>query len=108
MEIFAPVNSYHLDNYKNRQVKVLDFSSGKERQPETRYALYFDLPVQVQILVFRIRIHVNEPGHTAKNQRHDQRLLRQYRMLRREKYSQIDSQIRRRENGTDYWRRHHI
>ena len=42
MEIFAPVNSYHLDNYKNRQVKVLDFSSGKERQPEARYALYYE------------------------------------------------------------------
>jgi len=42
MEIFAPVNSYHLDNYKNRQVKVRDFSSGKESQPETRYALYYE------------------------------------------------------------------
>lgn len=42
MEIFAPVNSYRLDNYKNRQVKVLDYSSGKERQPETRYALYYE------------------------------------------------------------------
>ena len=42
MEIFAPINSYHLDNYKNRQVKVLDFSSGKEKQPEARYVLYYE------------------------------------------------------------------
>lgn len=42
MEIFAPLNSYHLDNYKNRQVKVLDYSSGKEQKPETRYALYYE------------------------------------------------------------------
>lgn len=42
MEIFAPVNSYHLDNYKNRQVKVVDYSSGKARQPEARYAFYYE------------------------------------------------------------------
>lgn len=42
MEIFAPVNSYHLDNYKNRQVKVVDYSSGREKQPEARYAFYYE------------------------------------------------------------------
>lgn len=42
IEVFAPVNSYHLDNYKNRQVKVVDYSSGKEQQPEVRYAFYYD------------------------------------------------------------------
>lgn len=42
IEIFAPVNSYHLDNYKNRQVKVTDYSSGKEKQPEVRYAFYYE------------------------------------------------------------------
>lgn len=42
MEVFAPVNSYHLDNYKNRQVKVVDYSSGKEKQPEARYAFFYD------------------------------------------------------------------
>lgn len=42
MEIFAPLNSYHLDNYKNRQVKVTDYSSGKEKQPEARYAFYYE------------------------------------------------------------------
>ena len=42
LEIFAPINSYHLDNYKNRQVKVLDFSTGKAKQPEARYAFYYE------------------------------------------------------------------
>lgn len=42
MEIFAPINSYHLDNYKNRQVKTVDYSSGKEKQPEARYAFYYE------------------------------------------------------------------
>lgn len=42
MEVFAPINSYHLDNYKNRQVKVSDYSSGKEKQPEARYAFYYE------------------------------------------------------------------
>lgn len=42
MEIFAPINSYHLDNYKNRQVKNVDYSSGKEKQPEARYAFYYE------------------------------------------------------------------
>lgn len=42
MEILAPLNSYHLDNYKNRQVKVIDYSSGKAKQPEVRYAFYYD------------------------------------------------------------------
>ena len=28
MEIFAPINSWHLDNMKNRQLKVTDYSSG--------------------------------------------------------------------------------
>lgn len=42
MEIFAPLNSYHLDNYKNRQVKVTDYSSGREKQPEARYAFFYE------------------------------------------------------------------
>lgn len=42
MEIFAPIKSYHLDNYKNRQGKVLDFSTRKEEQPDTRYVMYYD------------------------------------------------------------------
>ena len=42
MEIFAPVFSYHLDNYKNRQVKVKDYSVGEALQPDGRYAMYYE------------------------------------------------------------------
>lgn len=42
MEILAPLKSYHLDSYKNRTAKVSDYSSGVERQPEKRYAMYYD------------------------------------------------------------------
>ncbi len=40
MEILAPVKSYHLDGYRNRQVKVRDYSVGEERKPDLRYAMY--------------------------------------------------------------------
>ncbi len=42
MEVLAPVKSYHLDDYKNRNVKVLDYSIGVEEQPDLRYALYYE------------------------------------------------------------------
>ncbi len=42
IEIFAPVKSYHLDNYKNRTVKVKDYSIGQELQPDLRYAMYYE------------------------------------------------------------------
>lgn len=42
MEIMAPFKSYHLDNYKNRQDKVADYSSGEEKQPDVRYVFYYD------------------------------------------------------------------
>ena len=42
MEVLAPIKSYHLDNYKNRNVKVLDYSIGVEEQPDLRYALYYE------------------------------------------------------------------
>lgn len=42
MEIVAPFHSYHLDNYKNRQVKVRDFSIGQELKPDLRYAIYYE------------------------------------------------------------------
>ena len=42
MEIFAPVNSWHLDNYKNRQFKTTDYSSGVARQPDRRYAMIYN------------------------------------------------------------------
>lgn len=42
MEIMAPLNSYQLDSYKNRNVKIVDYSSGEEKQPDLRYAFYYD------------------------------------------------------------------
>lgn len=42
MEILAPINSYHLDNYKNRTVKVKDLSIGEELKPDLRYAMYYE------------------------------------------------------------------
>lgn len=42
MEILAPVKSWHLDNYKNRQDKTVDYSSGEEKQPDPRYVFYYD------------------------------------------------------------------
>lgn len=42
MEILAPIKSYHLDNFKNRDVKVKDFSIGEELKPDKRYALYYE------------------------------------------------------------------
>ena len=41
MEVFAPVYSYHLDNFKNRQVKEKDYSIGEVLQPDGRYAMYY-------------------------------------------------------------------
>lgn len=42
IEIFAPIKSYHLDNYRNRTAKVLDYSVGEELQPDRRYAMYYE------------------------------------------------------------------
>lgn len=42
MEIFAPVRSYHLDNFRNRQTKDKDYSIGYEEQPDLRYAMYYE------------------------------------------------------------------
>lgn len=42
MEILAPVNSWHLDNYKNRADKTVDYSSGEEKQPDHRFVFYYD------------------------------------------------------------------
>lgn len=42
MEIVAPLKSWHLDNYKNRSDKTVDYSSGEQRQPDTRYVFYYD------------------------------------------------------------------
>ena len=42
MEVFAPVYSYHLDNFKNRNVKEKDYSIGEVLQPDGRYAMYYE------------------------------------------------------------------
>ena len=42
MEILAPMNSYHLDDYRRREVKAKDYSSGEVPQPDTRYAMYYE------------------------------------------------------------------
>lgn len=41
MEILAPLKSYQLDSYKNRDVKVKDYSIKEELKPDLRYALYY-------------------------------------------------------------------
>ena len=42
IEIMAPIKSYHLDGYKNRQWKEVDLSSRVENQPDTRYVFFYD------------------------------------------------------------------
>jgi hypothetical protein len=47
MEILAPINSWHLDDYKNRNVKTVDYSIGQELQPDLRYAMYYEGGIKV-------------------------------------------------------------
>lgn len=42
VEIFAPIKSYRLDNYKNRQTKDKDYSIGVEEKPDRRYVFYYE------------------------------------------------------------------
>ncbi|MBO5056138.1 MAG: hypothetical protein J6C64_07285 [Lachnospiraceae bacterium] len=42
MEIVAPIKSWHLDNYKNRSDKEVDYSSGVENQPDRRFIFFYD------------------------------------------------------------------
>ena len=42
MEVLAPINSYHLDDYKNKNYKTVDYSSGVAGQPDKRYVMYFN------------------------------------------------------------------
>ena len=42
MEVLAPIHSYHLDAYKNKNYKTLDYSSGVASEPDTRYVMYFN------------------------------------------------------------------
>lgn len=47
MEIFAPVNSWHLDPYRNRQVKEIDFAQAQTEQPDNRYVMYYEGNIRV-------------------------------------------------------------
>ena len=47
IEILAPVNSWHLDEYKNRQLKQKDYSIGYEAQPDQRYVLIYNNEARV-------------------------------------------------------------
>jgi hypothetical protein len=43
VEILAPFKSYHLDNYRNRNVnKTKDYSIGEELQPDRRFIMYYE------------------------------------------------------------------
>jgi hypothetical protein len=42
VEIMAPINSYHLDNYRNRTVKTVDISDKEVGPPDRRYAIYYE------------------------------------------------------------------
>lgn len=42
IEIMAPIKSHHLDSYKNRNYKAVDYSSWEEKQPDIRYVFYYD------------------------------------------------------------------
>ena len=38
----APQNACHLDQNNTTHDKVVDYSSGEEKQPDTRYLFYYD------------------------------------------------------------------
>lgn len=43
IEAMAPSRSYHLDSYKNKTYKVMDFSAReKDPQPDPTYTFYYD------------------------------------------------------------------
>lgn len=42
IEVLAPIGSYHLDEYRNRSVKVKDYSVGYEDKPDQRYCMYYE------------------------------------------------------------------
>lgn len=39
MEVLAPVGSYHLDGFKNKDLRVIDYSSQGDENKASRYAL---------------------------------------------------------------------
>ena len=49
IQIMAPFNSYQLDSYKGRKVKVLDYSIREVEKPDLRYAIYFEGDLKIII-----------------------------------------------------------
>lgn len=48
MEIIAPINSHHLDSYRNLTVKkTVDFSSGYVDSPDKRFVMIYEGNIQV-------------------------------------------------------------
>lgn len=47
MEVLAPIKSYHLDSYKNRTMKTVDYSSGVEGAPDKRYMMVYEGNTQI-------------------------------------------------------------
>ncbi len=42
MEMLAPIKSWHLEDYKNRQFKTVDYSAGVEEKPDRRYCMIYN------------------------------------------------------------------
>ncbi len=42
IEAFAPIKSYHLDNFRNRQCKTVDYSLKTKQEPDERYIMYYE------------------------------------------------------------------
>ena len=42
IEIIAPIKSHHLDSYRNRKYKTVDYSIGEEKQPDNRFVMYYN------------------------------------------------------------------
>lgn len=69
MEVFAPVYSYHLDNFKNRQVKEKDYSIGEVLQPDGRYAMYYEGGEKILLSLMRSWSRCSKTWHPASVQR---------------------------------------
>ncbi len=41
MEMMAPIHSYHLDQFRNRNDKLCDYSSGIDNEEHKLYAMYY-------------------------------------------------------------------
>ena len=49
MEIAAPIQSIHLDNYNHKDLKTIDYTSGVINDPDDRYVMFFsDCKVMIE------------------------------------------------------------